>query len=138
MRLMNLSRWIILLIVLLLPSVAGAYRPVVTADQTYYDINTGLYMLNGNVTVRIKDAEIYAPTARVSLANLEVYAENGVRVVQGDTCFSGDSVYVRGKEHSASIAGNISLEDNGKVFSAPTADFNWKTKRGLYKCDDYR
>lgn len=119
---------LLLMIALLCPALAVASPLSVHADQTYYDTNTGLYMLDGNVTVQVKDAEIRAPMARVSLATMEVYAEGGVDVVQGDTYFHGDSVFLQGNERRALIEGNIRMEDNGLVIVCPKADFNWKTK----------
>jgi lipopolysaccharide assembly outer membrane protein LptD (OstA) len=121
------------MIILLYPSLAGANPLDVKADSTYYDVNTGLYMLDGNVTVRVKDAVIQAPMARVSLATLEVYAEGGISVVQGDTHFYGDSVLLKGKEHCAAIQGNITMQDNGLTFTCSNADFDWQTKDVILK-----
>ena len=128
MRKLHLGQYLLLLLILLCPSFAGASPLDVNADQTYYDTNTGLYMLEGNVTVRVKDAEIRAPVARVSLATMEAYAEGGVSVVQGDTYFRGDSVFIQGRDHRALIEGDIRMEDNGLSIVCSRADFNWKTK----------
>lgn len=128
MRKIHLCQFLLLLIILLCPSLAGANPLDVKADSTYFDVNTGLYMLDGNVTIRVKDAEIQAPMARVSLATMEVYAEGGISVVQGDTHFYGNSVYLKGKERCATIEGNITMQDNGLSFACSRADFNWQTK----------
>lgn len=128
MRKLHLCRYLILLIILLCPSLASASQPDVKADHSYYDTSTGLYMLEGNVTVCVKNMVIRAPMARVSLATLEVFAEGGISVVQGDIYFSGDSVFVKGKERNATIEGNVVMEDNGISFAGSRADFNWKTK----------
>lgn len=129
MRNKQLCLLFLLLIILLCPSLTAGASPLdVKADRTYYDVNTGLYMLEGNVVVRVKDTEIQAPMAKVSLATMEVYAEGGISVVQGDTYFYGDSVFLKGNERCATIEGNITMQDNGLSFACSSADYNWKTK----------
>jgi lipopolysaccharide assembly outer membrane protein LptD (OstA) len=119
--------------VLVCPIIVNAAAPEFKADKTYFDINTGLYVLEGNVLVRVKDAVIQAPRARVSLASLEVYAEGGISVTQEGICFRGNSVYVKGQERRAIIQGNITLETDAFRISCTTADFNWKTKEAVLK-----
>ena len=128
MRKVRLFQWFLILVVMLSSSLAWASVPDVSADRTYYDINTGFYMLEGNVVVHVKDVEIQAPSARVSLATMEVYAEGGINVFQGGASFSGDSVYINGRERHAYIDGNIRMEDNGMTITGSRADFNWRTK----------
>lgn len=128
MRKIRLIQGIIILVAVLSSSLAWASIPAVSADRTYYDINSGFYILEGNVTVHVKDVEIQAPSARVSLATMEVYAEGGISVFQGGASFSGDSVYINGRERHAYIDGNIRMEDNGLVITGSRADFNWRTK----------
>jgi len=128
MRKVGLFQWLLILVVMLSSSLAWASVPDVSADRTYYDINTGFYMLEGNVVVHVKNVEIQAPAARVSLATMEVYAEGGIYVFHGGTSFSGDSVYINGRERHAYIDGNIRMEDNGMTITGSRADFNWRTK----------
>lgn len=128
MRRKYLYHLLVVLMILLCPSLVSAGPLAVQADSTYYDTDTGLYMLDGNVTVRVKDAEIQAPMARVSLATMEVFAEGGIRITQGDAVFCGDSVFLNARERQAFIEGNIVIEDNGLLINCSKADFNWKTK----------
>ena len=128
MRKIRLFQWLAILLVMFSSALAQAAIPDVSADRTYYDINTGFYMLEGNVVVHVKDVEIQAPSARVSLSTMEVYAEGGISVFQGGASFSGDAVYINGRERHAYISGNIRMEDNGLAITASRADFNWRTK----------
>ena len=59
--------------------VAFAERPEVSADHQSFDVATMRYLLDGNVTVRFKDRIITADHAQVSLATLEVWAQDHIR-----------------------------------------------------------
>jgi lipopolysaccharide assembly outer membrane protein LptD (OstA) len=129
MRAIRLFQITALLLVILCPAfVSAAASDVIKADKTYYDANTGLYILEGHIVLHIKDAIVQAPRARISLAQLEVYADGGITVSKEGFTFRGDSVYVKGKERRAIIQGNVHLEDDGLVVNCSSADFNWKTK----------
>lgn len=51
---------------------AAAAKPVITADTTYYDTDSGLYILKGHVRVEVGNRIITAGQAKVSLGSLEV------------------------------------------------------------------
>jgi lipopolysaccharide export system protein LptA len=125
---------ITLLLICLLTSLTAAApaNPVITADKTYYDVNTGLYVLKGNVYIEARGRVITAGMARVSLTSLEVWGSGGVTVTQGDIYFSGDSVYVYGMQDRAVIDGGITFKRTGLTISANKAEFNWKSKVGVF------
>jgi len=106
---------------------AGA-KPVIRADQTYFDINTGLYILKGNVYIEVGNRVITAGMARVSMGSLEVWGSGGVKVTQGDITFTGDSVYVYGTKDEAKIDGGVSFSRTGLSIRANQAEFNWNSK----------
>lgn len=97
-----------LLVILLCTATALAGKaPVIKADQQYLDINTGCYMLKGNVLIETNNRIITAGQAKVSIATLEVWGSGGITVTQDDTYFTGDNVYVYGNQSRATIDGNI-------------------------------
>ena len=57
------------LVFLLLFSLTVSAKPIVKADEQYFDINTGLYILKGNVYIEVKNRIITAGQARVNMAS---------------------------------------------------------------------
>ena len=125
---------IALLALFLFAGVAGAApaKPVIKADKTYFDINTGLYVLKGNVYIEARGRVITAGMARVSIASLEVWGSGGVTVTQGDISFTGDSVYVYGMKDHAKIDGGVVFSRAGLAVTADRAEFNWRSKIGIF------
>jgi lipopolysaccharide export system protein LptA len=123
-----------LLALFLLTGIANAApaKPVIKADKTYFDINTGLYVLKGNVHIEARGRVITAGTARVSIASLEVWGSEGVTVTQGDIYFTGDSVYVYGMKDRAKIDGGVTFTRTGLTVTADQAEFNWRSKIGVF------
>jgi len=121
-----------LLIFLLFTATVMAAKPVIRADQQYLDINTGLYMLNGNVYIEVNNRIITAGQAKVSLPTLEVWGSGGIAVTQGDIYFTGDSVYVHGSNDQATIEGNINFSRTNIKITADRVDYNWRDKNALF------
>ena len=121
-----------LLIFLLFTATALAAKPIIKADQQYFDINTGLYMLNGNVYIEVQNRIITAGQAKVSVGTLEVWGSNGITVTQGDVYFAGDSVYVYGASDRAVIEGNIKFSRTNLSIAADRVDFNWRDKNAIF------
>ncbi len=117
-----------LLIIVLLTATAFAAKPVITADQQYLDVNTGLYVLNGNVYIELKNRIITAGQAKVNMTSLEVWGTGGITVTQDDISFTGDSVYVYGAQDRAKIDGNVNFARTGLKIVADKVDFNWRSK----------
>ncbi len=111
---------------------AAPAKPIIKADKTYFDVNTGYYVLKGNVYIEARGRVITAGMARVSIASLEVWGSGGVTVTQDDIVFTGDSVYVYGMQDRAVIDGGISFKRTGLTITADKADFNWKSRLGTF------
>ncbi len=111
---------------------AAPAKPIIKADKTYFDINSGLYILRGNVYIEVRNRIITAGMARVSLTSLEVWGSGGVTVTQGDITFTGDSVYVYGTQDRAKIDGGVTLTRTGLSVTADSAEFNWRSKIGVF------
>ncbi len=121
-----------LLVILLLTATAMAAKPIIKADQQYLDINTGLYVLDGNVYIEVKNRIITAGHAKVSLASLEVWGTGGITVTQDDIYFTGDTVYVYGGNDRATIDGKINFCRQNLTVVADHVDYNWRDKNALF------
>ncbi|MBP2626347.1 MAG: OstA family protein [Firmicutes bacterium] len=121
-----------LLICLVFTATAMAAKPIIKADQQYFDINTGLYMLNGNVYIEIKNRIITAGQAKVSMSSLEVWGFGGITVTQDDIYFTGDNVYVHGPSDRATIEGNINFSRTNIKIAADRVDYNWRDKNAVF------
>lgn len=121
-----------LLVILVFTTTALAATPIIRADQQYYDINTGLYVLNGNVYIEIKNRIITAGQAKVNMGSLEVWGSGGITVIQDDISLSGDSVYVYGTQDRATVEGNITFSRTNLKVTANRVNFNWREKNATF------
>jgi lipopolysaccharide assembly outer membrane protein LptD (OstA) len=119
---------VLLLLLLLLTGTAFAAKPTITADRTYFDVSSGLYILKGNVYIEVKNRVITAGEARVNLATLEVWGSGGVTVKQDDIYFTGGDVYVYGTKNRAKIDGGVQFSRTGLAITADTVDFSWDNR----------
>ena len=128
-RAIKLFQLLLFSLLLLFPSTtAFAERPAISCDKQSFDIFTGRYLLDGNVTVQTKDRVITADHAQVSLVTQEVWAQGNVTLVQDDILFRGDDLYVEGKGHLATLSQNILFERGDLTIKADSVVFNWDTK----------
>lgn len=118
-----------LLFTFLLSTASIAYaKPTITSDSKTFNIATGEYILEGNVSIATDSRVITAGKARVKLISLEVWGSDGVNVNQSDLNFSGDTVYVNGKNSTAQIDGGVDLVMDDLSIHADSVEYNWKTK----------
>ena len=123
---------IMLLLLFLLTGTTFAAKPVVTADRTYFDINTGLYVLKGNVYIEVSNRVITAGEAKVNLASLEVWGTGGITVKQDDIYFTGGNVYVYGTKNRAKIDGGVQFSRTDLAIKADNVDFSWDNRIALF------
>ena len=121
-----------LLLALLVSGTAFAAKPVIKSDRSYFDINTGLYVLSGNVVIQVNNRTITAGQAKVSMASLEVWGTGGITVTQGDIYFTGESVYVFGSEERAKIDGGVCFKRSDLTVTADRAEYSWDTKLAVF------
>lgn len=117
-----------LLVMLLFTTTTLAAKPIITADKQYFDINTGLYVLNGNVYIEVKNRIITANQAKVNVGSLEVWGSGGITVRQEDLFFTADSVYVYGAQDRAIVEGNVDFSRTNLRVTANHVDYNWRDK----------
>ena len=114
-------------------SVFAAPKPVIRADNTYFDPDTGLYHLKGNCYLEIRNRIITCSEARVSVGSLEVWGFGGIRLTQGDISFSSDSAYVYGLQDRAQVAGGVVFSRTGLTIKSDNAEYNWRSKIAVFQ-----
>ena len=121
-----------LLLALLLPALCLAARPEVSADNTQFDPLTGIYQLDGNVTVRLPGQVIVADHATVHMYQLTVQASGNVHLSDSDISFYCDQVNVIGNESTAYCSGNCRFTEGDTRINANTGSFNWDSKLATF------
>lgn len=129
---MKYRTFLFLILVVLVLSGTAMAKPIIKADSTSFDVSTGQYLLKGNVSVQVNNRTITAGEAKVSIWSLEVWGAGGITLTQDDTYFSGDTVYVNGSQNSARVNGNVVFKRADLTITADEADFNWRTKQGVF------
>ncbi|MBP2627707.1 MAG: lptD 1 [Firmicutes bacterium] len=117
---------IFLIVTILLTNVAFAAMALITADKQYFDIDSGLHILRGNVHIEHNGRIITAGEVKTNL--VEIWGSGGVTFTQGDLYFTGNTVYLFFPSHQAQIRDTVSLSCEGLKITAAKVDFNWDTK----------
>lgn len=118
--------FIFLMLTTLLTNIAFAAMPLITADKQYFDVDSGLHILSGNVHIEHNGRIITAGEAKTNL--VEIWGSGGVTFTQDDLYFTGNTVYVFFPSHQAQISDGVSLSCTGLKITADKVDFNWDTK----------
>lgn len=118
---------------LFMVSAVGMAKPVITSDSSYFDVNTGCYVLNGHVYIETGSRIITADSAQVNITSMEVWGQGNITVKQDEIYFTGSEVYVCGANKTASIGGGVELSRNALDIAADSVFYNWETKRAVFK-----
>jgi len=118
--------FVFFMLAILLTNIVFAATPIITADKQYFDINSGMNVLSGNVHIEYKGRIITAGEAKTNL--IEIFGSGGVTFTQDDLYFTGSTVYVYFPSHKAQINGGVTLSGTGVQITADKVDFNWDTK----------
>lgn len=118
---------------LVMSTVCFAEKPDIKSDSQRFDFSTMRYVLDGNVTVSWSNRVIKADHAQVSIATLEVWAQDNITLRQDDIFFRGDVLHVAGGSNSADINGNTLFERGDLKITADNASFSWDTKIADFK-----
>lgn len=121
---------ITLFIASLFTSTVFAAMPVVKADKQYFDVNTGLHILSGNVFISHKDRSVTAGTAKTNMS--EVWASGGISYNDKDICLNGSTVYVSFSNRTAYVDGAITFSRSSLKIIADRSEYNWKTKTAVF------
>jgi lipopolysaccharide export system protein LptA len=120
------SSLLLIFVIALFTSSAFAALPVIKADQQYFDIDSGLQVLKGNVTITHKNRAVTAGIAKTNM--LEIWASGGITYTDNDISLAGNTVYVSFPKNSAQVDGAISFERGDLKITADHGEYNWKTK----------
>lgn len=127
-----LSMVCLLMFLFMAPTIAVPTKPIIKADTNYYDVNTGLYVLKGNVYIEVKNQIITAGQARANMGTMEIWGFDGVTLTQDDIALSADSVHVFSSQNRAVIEGGVVFKREGMTITANKVEFNWSTKLGIF------
>ena len=119
-------------VIALATGLTEAAKPVITADTTYFDASTGLYVLDGNVRIEVRNRVMTAGHAKVSMSSMEVWGTGGVTFKKGQYHFAGGSVYVYGKKNYAKIDGGVDFFTPDLHITSDRAEYNWETSTGTF------
>jgi lipopolysaccharide export system protein LptA len=108
------------------PQFAG--KPIIKADKSYYDVNSGLFVLNGNVYIEWRGQKITAGQARASLGTMEIWGGGGVTFALDDMFVKADSVRVISVENRALITGSVAFTRGDLAVSSDRVELNWDKK----------
>ena len=124
-----LRMMLFLLLILVVPTGAFAAMPDISAGNTYFELGSGCYVLEGNVRVAARGRVMTAKEARVQITSQKVWAKGDVTLVQDGITFHCDSIFVQGKEKSVDILGNVNfVQEDVITITSDIAHFSWDTK----------
>ena len=123
----------IVFLLILIPAKSFADAPEITADEKYFNLLKGHYVLKGNVNVGLKNhgmtAKISADEARVNLLGQKCWATGKVNFVQDNVDFKCDKAYLQWSTKTADVSGKVKFESKDIVtITADSATFNWSEK----------
>lgn len=134
---MKRCRLIILVALLLFAFSASSFAAVnnkyFRADKQYFDVETGQYIISGNIVIHLNNGFIAGDNARVKLSTLEFWGTGGWTLKQDDVTFKGDSAYVVFGKNVAMIEGGANFQRLDLQITADSVDYNWKTKIAEFK-----
>lgn len=116
----------------LLTTFCFAATPEVSAKYTQFNPLTGVYQLEGQVTVKLPGQIIVADQATVYLYQQKVSASGNVHLSDTNINFWCDQVQVAGSENIAFCSGNCLFRDGNTTIISQTGSFNWKTKLAIF------
>ena len=115
------------------PAFAAVNNKYFRADNQYFDIQTGQYVVSGNIVINLENGYIAGDTARVKLSTRELWGTGGWLLKQYDVTFKGDSAYVVIGKDLAMIEGGADFQRPDLQITSDKVDYNWKNKLAVFK-----
>lgn len=104
------------------------YQPVVSADHSEYNEETGLYDLSGNVRIQCQGRIITSDSAKVNASTLQIWADGRAAITEGELRFTGDALYAELTESTAWFFGTrCGCERPGLAIHGDNMRYNWQT-----------
>ena len=114
-------------------SFAAVNNKYFRADKQYFDIETGQYVVSGNIVINVENGFIAGEKAQVKLSTLEFWGTGGWLLKQYDVTFKGESAYVVFGKDIAMIEGGADFQRTGLQITSDKVDYNWKSKVAVFK-----
>jgi lipopolysaccharide export system protein LptA len=102
------------------------------ADKQYFDVETGQYIISGNIVINVENGYIAGDKAQVKLSTLEFWGTGGWLLKQYDVTFKGDSAYVVFGKDVAMIEGGADFQRPALRITSDKVDYNWKSKVAVF------
>ena len=103
------------------------------ADKQYFDVETGQYVITGNIVINVENGVIAGEKAQVKLSTLEFWGTNGWMLKQYDVTFKGETAYVVFGKDIAMIEGGANFQRPELQIVSDKVDYNWKSKIAVFK-----
>lgn len=108
-------------------------QPVVTADHSQYNEDSGLYELSGNVRIQCQEQVITATNAKINANTMQVWADGGTTITEGELTFTGDALYTELTESTAWFFGTrCGCERPGLAIHSDNMRYNWQTRIAVF------
>jgi lipopolysaccharide export system protein LptA len=114
-------------------SFAAVNNKYFRADKQYFDIETGQYVISGNIVIHLDSGLITGEKAQVKMSTLEFWGTGGWLLKQFDVIFKGETVYVVFGKDIAMIEGGADFQRTNLQINSDKVDYNWKTKIAVFK-----
>ena len=124
---------LLVMVALISTSYAAVNNKYFRADKQYFDIETGQYVVSGNIVINVENGFIAGEKAQVKLSTLEFWGTGGWLLKQYDVTFKGDSAYVVFGKDIAMIEGGADFQRTGLQITSDKVDYNWKSKVAVFK-----
>ena len=113
-------------------SYAAVNNKYFRADKQYFDVETGQYIISGNIVINVENGYIAGDKAQVKLSTLEFWGTGGWLLKQYDVTFKGDSAYVVFGKDVAMIEGGADFQRPALRITSEKVDYNWKSKVAVF------
>ncbi len=129
---LKLKTFFLTIFLLLITAYPAMAAPSVTADNTTFDILSGVYKLTGHVQVKTDRFTVLADKAQVNLMSFEVWAQGNIRchytAHSPAIDFSGEKLYGSWDKKTIDVKGATKFVSDGLTITANETSFNWDTK----------
>ena len=123
----------IIFVMLLFPAKIFAAAPEISADEKYFNLLKGHYVLKGHVNVGLSNhgmtAKVTADEARVNLLGQKCWANGNVNFIHDNVTFGCDKAFLQWATKTADVSEKVKFSSKEVVeISADSGTFNWSEK----------
>lgn len=107
-------------------------KPVIKADKSYFDVKTGLHVLEGNVLIGFRGQKLTAGRAKANLGTMEIWGGGGVTYTVEDMFLAAEAVRIISARSRALIDGNVAFTRGELSIRADKAELDWEKKQARF------